>query len=56
MHILRSITSSGLLEVLSLPAPELEAGYEEMITEQKRVYSQVRLKYYLGINDTENVL
>jgi len=40
MHILRSITSSGLLEVLSLPAPELEAGYQEMITEQKRVYSQ----------------
>jgi len=40
MHILRSITSSGLLDVLSLAAPECEANYEEMITEQKRVYSQ----------------
>ena len=30
----------GLLEVVSLSAPECRENYEEMITEQKRVYSQ----------------
>jgi len=40
IHILRSITGSGLLDLLELAAPECEENYEEMITEQKRVYSQ----------------
>lgn len=39
VHILRSITGTGLIDVISLSAPECEANYEEMITEQKRVYS-----------------
>ena len=30
----------GLLDLLELAAPECEENYEEMITEQKRVYSQ----------------
>ncbi|XP_023338791.1 exocyst complex component 7 [Eurytemora carolleeae] len=40
VHILRTIMGSGLLEVVSLSAPECRENYEEMITEQKRVYSQ----------------
>ena len=41
-YILRALGRSGLLDVVSLSAPELEESYEEMITEQKRLYSQVR--------------
>ena len=40
-YILRALGRSGLLDVVSLSAPELEESYEEMITEQKRLYSQV---------------
>jgi len=40
VHILRSICGSGLLDVVSLSAPECRSNYEQMITEQKRVYSQ----------------
>jgi len=40
MYILRALGRSGLLDVVSLSAPELEESYEEMITEQKRLYSQ----------------
>jgi hypothetical protein len=31
---------SGLLEVVNLSAPDCQKNYEEMITEQKRLYSQ----------------
>merc|ERR1719278_2183676 len=41
MYILRALGRSGLLDVVSLSAPELEESYDEMITEQKRLYSQV---------------
>ena len=40
-YILRALGRSGLLDVVSLSAPELEESYDEMITEQKRLYSQV---------------
>jgi len=40
MYILRALGRSGLLDVVSLSAPELEGSYQEMITEQKRLYSQ----------------
>jgi len=39
MYILRGIARSGLLEVISLSAPDCEKNYQEMITEQKRLYS-----------------
>ena len=42
-YILRALGRSGLLDVVSLSAPELEGSYQEMITEQKRLYSQVQV-------------
>jgi len=40
MYILRAVAKVGLLDVVSLCAPECQDNYQEMITEQKRVYSQ----------------
>ena len=39
MYVLRAIAKAGLLDVVSLSAPECQANYQEMITEQKRIYS-----------------
>ncbi len=39
-YILRSLQRSGLLEVVSLAEPDCEANYNDMILEQKRLYSQ----------------
>ena len=40
MYVLRAIAKTGLLDVVSLAAPECQENYQEMITEQKRIYSQ----------------
>merc|ERR1719347_2501282 len=40
MYILRAVAKVGLLDVVCLVAPDCQSNYQEMITEQKRVYSQ----------------
>eukprot|EP00092_Neocalanus_flemingeri_P025281 GFUD01027413.1.p1 GENE.GFUD01027413.1~~GFUD01027413.1.p1 ORF type:complete len:729 (+),score=182.30 GFUD01027413.1:43-2229(+) len=40
MYILRGVAKVGLLDVVSLSAPECQNNYQEMITEHKRLYSQ----------------
>merc|ERR1719187_3135406 len=40
VYIERSLARSGLLDVVSLSAPECQQNYDEMIVEQKRLYSQ----------------
>jgi len=40
MYILRAVAKVGLLDVVSLSAPECQTNYQEMITEHKRTYSQ----------------
>ena len=42
--------------MVSLSAPELEESYEEMILEQKRLYSQVRTDQESRINDVISCL
>jgi len=39
-YILRSLQRSSLLEVVSLAEPDCEENYNDMILEQKRLYSQ----------------
>ena len=50
MYVLRAIAKSGLLDVVSLAAPDCQANYQEMITEQKRIYSQSWEKVSLMLN------
>merc|ERR1719187_2466959 len=40
VYIQRALARSGLLDVVSLSAPECRENYDEMIVEQKRLYSQ----------------
>ena len=53
MYVLRAIAKTGLLDVVSLAAPECQANYQEMITEQKRIYSQSweKVLYYIWNSD-----
>lgn len=39
-HILRSLQRSGLMEVVNLAQPDCEVSYNDMIMEQKRLYSE----------------
>ncbi len=39
-YILKSLRRNGILDVISLAEPECEENYNDMIVEQKRLYSQ----------------
>jgi len=53
MYVLRAIAKTGLLDVVSLAAPECQENYQEMITEQKRIYSQSweKVLHYIWSSD-----
>ena len=53
MYVLRAIAKTGLLDVVSLAAPECQSNYQDMITEQKRIYSQSweKVLYYIWNSD-----
>jgi len=53
MYVLRAIAKTGLLDVVSLAAPECQENYQEMITEQKRIYSQSweKVLFYIWNSD-----
>ena len=55
MYVLRAIAKTGLLDVVSLAAPECQANYQEMITEQKRIYSQSWEKVLHHIWSSEDI-
>ena len=48
-YILRSLQRSSLLEIVSLAEPDCEENYNDMILEQKRLYSQSWAKVLVHI-------
>jgi len=54
-YILRSLQRSGLLGVVSLAEPDCEENYNDMILEQKRIYSKswTRVLYHIFSSDTD---
>ena len=51
----RSLQRSGLLGVVSLAEPDCEENYNDMILEQKRIYSKswTRVLYHIFSSDTD---
>ena len=54
-YILKSLQRYGILNIVSLAEPDCEANYNDMILEQKRLYSQSwgRVLHYIWNQDTD---
>lgn len=54
-YILKSLQRSGIINIVSLAEPDCEANYNDMIREQKMLYSQswARVLYFIWNQETD---